>query len=144
MERENAALVRRWFEEVWNQGRAEVIDELFAPDGVAHGLGGDGADLPGPEGFKKFHAHFRQAFPDLRIELEEVMTSEDRTIVRFRCRGTHQGELLGIPPTGRTVDFTGITITRWRDGQVAEGWNEINFLDMLRQIAPQRVMEVRP
>src|SRR5438093_12903410 len=116
----NEALTRRWFEEVWNQGRVEAIDELLAEDGIAHGLG-SGDDLRGPAGFKPFHARFKGAFPDIRITVEDMISEGDMVAVRFTCRGTHAGDHLGVAPTNRKVAFEAMSFVRWRDGQVVEG-----------------------
>lgn len=129
---QNKALVYRWFEEVWNQGRTEVIDELMAADTIAHGLGE--AALRGPEGFKAFHAQFRGALPDIQITVEDVISEGDKTVARFSGTGTHLGEHLGVPPTAQPVTFTGMTITRWQDGQIVEGWNSVDFLPIFQAV----------
>ena len=132
------ALARRWFEEVWNQGRAEAIDEMFAEDGIAHGLAQGGGNLRGAEGFKAFHAQFRGAFPDIRITVEDVIQEGDQSAVRFACTGTHRGDHLGVPATGRRVSFTGMSFTRWRNGQIVEGWNNVDFQSVLEEVGVLR------
>jgi steroid delta-isomerase-like uncharacterized protein len=134
MSTENEALARRWFEEVWNQGRVEAIDALFAADGVAHGLGADGGDTRGTEEFKAFHAKFRRAFPDMHVTVEDVIASGERTAIRFSVQGTHTGDSLGIAPTQKRVAFTGMTFARWRNGQIVEGWNNIDFASLFAQL----------
>ena len=130
----NEALTRRWFEEVWNQGRAEAIDELMAPDGIAHGLGSGEDDLRGPEGFKTFHARFKGAFPDIKITVEDIISAGNKVAVRFTCRATHAGDHLGVAPTHRKVAFEAMSFVRWREGQIVEGWNSVDMLGMLQQI----------
>ncbi|MBW3625252.1 MAG: ester cyclase [Armatimonadetes bacterium] len=127
-------LIRRWFEEVWNEKRVEAIDELYADDAIAHGLGEGGGDVVGPEGFKQFHTTFCQAFPDMQITVEEVITDGDRAAARFSGWGTHQGDALGVPPTGNRVTFTGMTFTRWEDGKIQEGWNNVDIMGILKQV----------
>ncbi len=123
---DNARLARRWFEEVWNQGNASVIDELMAPDCVAHGLvGDDGKELAGPAGFKEFHRKFLTDFPGLRIEVADTLADGDRTAARCLVEGKHGA-------SGKPVSFTGMAIMRWRDGKVTEAWNNFDF-DILRQ-----------
>src|SRR4051794_6220775 len=122
----NKSQSRRWFEEVWNQGRAQVIDELLAPDCVAHGLGEEGQPLHGPEHFRRFYEQFRSAFPDVRVYVQDVMAEGDKTAVRFSTQATHTGHGLGVPPTGRPVTVTGMCIMRWADGRIAEAWNEFD------------------
>jgi steroid delta-isomerase-like uncharacterized protein len=131
MSAENKHIVQRWFEEVWNQGRVETIDELFAPHGVAHGLGDD---IHGPAGFKPFHAAFRQAFPNIRIVVDQLIAEGDRVAYSWTAEGTHQGQLMGIAPTGRASRFEGMGIVRVQNGQIVEGWNVFDQLTMFQQI----------
>src|SRR5262245_42446301 len=129
MSEANKALVRRWFEEVWNQGRAETIDALLAPNGRAHGLG----DVPpGPAGFKSFHAAFRNAFPDIRITLDDVIAEGDLVAFRFSANATHRGDGLGFAATNRSAEFTGMGFVRVRNGQLVEGWNNYDQLSMFQ------------
>ena len=130
----NADLARRWFEEVWNRQRAEAIDELLAPDTIVHGLGPDGSDIRGPGPFKEFHRQFTQAFPDIHIQVEEVVCEGDLVAARFSGTGTHHGHDLGVPPTGKAVTFTGMSFMRWRDGQIVEGWNNVDIPGILMQV----------
>lgn len=134
MSHDNRTQVRRWFDEVWSQKRADVIDELMAEDAIGHGLGEGGGATRGTEEFKAFHQKFCQAFPDLRLQVEDVLAEGDLTAVRFTALGRHTGEGLELPPTGREVAFTGMVFTRWRDGQIAEGWNLIDFPLMQQQL----------
>jgi steroid delta-isomerase-like uncharacterized protein len=127
-------LSRRWFEEVWNQGSDRAIDELLAPDGIAHGLGGGGKSLQGPQHFREFWRRFRGAFPDLRVRVEDVIAEGDKTAVRFSFEGTHAGDHLGLPRTHKKVLATAMSFIRWRDGKIIEGWNEFDESGMLRQL----------
>jgi steroid delta-isomerase-like uncharacterized protein len=131
---ENEILIRRWFSEVWNQRRPETIDELLAPDVIAHGMGPNGTDLRGPEGFRNAYDLFSAAFPDLHISIDQVVASADMAAAYFTCRGTHQGDHLGVPATGRFVAFPGMTMARYRDGRIIEGWNLIDFFSLFQQI----------
>jgi len=135
MSEENKELIRRWFEEVWNRGRAEAIDELFAADGVAHGLSGAGGDeLRGPADFRVFHRSFREAFPDIEIVVEDVIAEGDKVAALCTARATHRSNALGFAATNRPVDFNGVAIVRVRDGQIAEAWNCFDFLTMYQQL----------
>ena len=134
MPADNKALTRRWFEEVWNQGREATIDELLGPNGIAHGLAEDGRDLPGPGEFRKFWRQFRSGIPDVRITVDQVIGEGDTTAVRFTAHGTHSGDGLGVKATGRKVRVTGIVMIRWKDGRIAEGWNEFDAAGLMRQI----------
>ena len=128
------ALSRRWFEEVWNKGRDGAIDELLRADAIAHGLTAEGRALPGPAEFRKFYRPFRSGIPDIHITVDEVIGEGDRTAVRFTAHGTHSGDGLGIPATGRKIRVTGICVMHWKDGMIAEGWNEFDADGMMRQL----------
>jgi len=127
-------LVHRWFTEVWNEGREETVDELFAADAVAHGLGEGNATSSGPEGFKAFLRNMRSAFPDVRIDVEETVVQDDKIAARLVFHGTHSGEGLGLKPTNRRVSVSGIVMARIVDGKVAENWNSWDQLAMLQQL----------
>ncbi len=135
MSEENKALMRRWFEEVWNKGRAEALPEMFADAGIAHGLSDDPANpLRGPAGFVPFHAQFREAFPNIEVVVEDQIAEGDRVATRCSVRGKHTGDSLGLAATQSPVDFTGITITRIKDGKIVEAWNNFDFMKMYRQL----------
>ena len=135
MSDKNKALIRRWFEEVWNKGRAEAIAEMFADDGIAHGLSDD-VDNPlgGPQGFLPFHAQFREAFPNIEVIVEDQIAEGDKVATRCSVRGKHSGDSLGFAATQMPVEFTGVTITRIRDGQIVEAWNNFDFMKMYKQL----------
>ena len=97
MSAENKSLVRRWFEDVWNKGDASAIDRLFAAHGTVYGLS---AEMTGPTGFKLFHAAYRDAFPDVRLELEDLIAEDDKVAFRWTATATHQGSGLGFRRQG--------------------------------------------
>jgi steroid delta-isomerase-like uncharacterized protein len=135
MSEENKALLRRWFEEVWNKGRAEAIDELFAGDGTAHGLAdAGGQSLRGPAGFRPYFQKLRDALPDIEVVVEDLVAEGDKVAARCTVRGTHRGDALGFAASGRAVDFTGICIVRVRDGRIVEAWNNFDFMSMFQQL----------
>lgn len=127
-------IARRWFEEVWNSGRLEAVDEMFAADGVGHGLGLSEADVHGPAEFKPFLLNMRGSIPDIHVDLQDLIAEGDRVAIRVTLTGTHSGEGLGVPPTGRSVSFQGIIILRIVDGLIVEGWNSYDQLGLLQQI----------
>jgi len=128
-------LAHEWFEEVWNQGSSDAIERLFAADGIAHGLADVAGHEPvGPAGFKPFHKMFRDAFPDLRIEVMDTICEGDKIAVRCAVTGTHLGETLGMSSTGRRINITGMTILRIEGGKIAEAWNNFDFATMNRQL----------
>ena len=135
MSEENKALVRRWFEEVWNKGRAEAINEMFAEDGVAHGLSDAGGEsLRGPEGFRPFFRSFRDAFPDIEVVVEDVIAEGDKLAARCSVRAKHQGDTLGFRATGRPIEITGMTFARVRGGKIVEAWNNFDFMTLFQQL----------
>ena len=132
-------LLHRWFEEVWNNGRADAIDEMFACEGIAHGLTDEsGNELCGPEGFKPFFESFRSAFPDLQVVVEDTVAEGDKIAARCTVRGTHRGEGIGISATDSPVEFTGMTIVRVKDGKIVEAWNNFDFMTMFKQVGVNR------
>jgi steroid delta-isomerase-like uncharacterized protein len=130
----NKALVRRWFKEVWNDGREATIDELFAEGGVTYGLGDGEAVVQGPVQLKPFVRNLRNSFPDIQITIHDIMAEEDKVMVRVLLEGTHSGSGLGVPPSGRRVRVAGIVVIRISKGQFVEGWNSWDQLGLLRQI----------
>lgn len=132
---ENKELIRRWFEEVWNKGRADAIPEMFADDGIAHGLSDDAAKpLRGPNGFLPFHAQFREAFPNIEVVVEDTIAEGDKVVARCSVRGKHVGDSLGFKATGTQAEFDGITIVRIKDGKFIEAWNNFDFMKMYKQL----------
>jgi len=129
---DNKALVNRYFNAAWNQGNPAVIDELFAANFHAHNPGVPNGGSR--EGFKQFNSVFRSAFPNLRISQDDVIAEGDQVVTRFTVHGTHQGELQGIPPTGKQMTITGIEIVRVSGGKIVEAWVEFDQLGMLQQL----------
>jgi steroid delta-isomerase-like uncharacterized protein len=130
MSAENKALIRRWFEEVWNKGREAAIDELLAPRAIVHGLG---PDLR-PDAFKSFHRAYRNAFPDMKLQIEAIVTEGDTVAARWAGTGTHRGDGLGFQATGKQVRFTGMVFVEVENGKLVEGWNNFDQLGMLQQL----------
>jgi predicted ester cyclase len=122
---ENVAAVRDFIERGWNAGDPEVFDEHLASD-----FGGPG----GRERFRAMVLGLRSAFPDLRLEVQDMFGVDDKVITRFTIRGTHEGTFLGIAPTGRRVAFDGIAIDLMRDGKRTDGWAQLDRLGLLEQL----------
>lgn len=135
----NKALIRRWFEEVWNKGRAEAISEMMSEECVSHGLSGD-ADNPlrGATGFLPFHAQFREAFPHIEVVVEDVLAEGDKVAARCSVRGKHEGDSLGFKATESMVNFDGIGIGRVENGKFVETWNSFDFATMYRQLGAMK------
>ena len=133
MSEENKALARRFLEEAFNKGNLGVADEIVASDYVLH----DPAipeEVSGPEGVKQFVQMYRSAFPDTQITVEEQIAEGDEVVTRWTGWGTHQGELMGIPPSGNQVEVPGITISRISGGKIAEDWTNYDTLGLMQQI----------
>jgi steroid delta-isomerase-like uncharacterized protein len=130
---ENKAVVRRWFEELFNAGNLEVADEIIAADHVNHDP--TLPDIPsGPEGQKQVVNLYRGAFTNAHISVEDQLAEGDRVATRWTGSGTHQGEFMGVAPTGNQVTITGITINRVSGGKIAESWTNYDALGMMQQI----------
>ena len=108
-----------------------AIDELLASHAVVHGLG---ADLRGPAGFRPFHSAYRDAFPDVMIQIDDIVAQGDIVAARWSGTGTHRGEGLGFAATGRQVHFNGMVFVRVERGKLVEGWNNFDQLGMLQQL----------
>jgi steroid delta-isomerase-like uncharacterized protein len=130
---QNKTNVRRLFEEVWNKGHVAVADELFAPTYHHHD-----SSMPdvgrGPESEKKRATLYRNAFPDIRFTIEDLLAEGETVVARWSCRGTHKGELNGIAPTGKQFHITGLSIARFTNGKMFEGYVNWDALSLLRQL----------
>jgi steroid delta-isomerase-like uncharacterized protein len=135
MSEQKTHVLRSWFEEVWNKAREEAIDELAAPGVVAYGLvDARGQHVAGREKFKEFWRGFRDAFPDIRVEVDEALADGDKEIVRCTAQGTHRGAGLGLAATEKPIKFTGMVIARIEKGQLVEVWENWDFLGLYQQI----------
>jgi steroid delta-isomerase-like uncharacterized protein len=132
--KENVALMRRWFEEVWNQGKVETVNELLAEDAVGVGQGEPGVEIHGPSDFIPFVQRIRGAFPDVKVTIEDAFGVRDKVVLRWSATMTHQGDHLGMPASGKPVRITGMTMVRIRDGKIVEGWDNWDQLAMMQQI----------
>ncbi len=128
----NKTIVRRYIEDVWGKGDFEAEKEVIASNVVDHNL------LPGfpsgLEGHHQFLVMLRNAFPDLQATLEDLIAEGDKVVDRWTNRATHQGELFGIPATGKQVTITGIDIIRIENGKIVEIWHQEDSLGMLQQL----------
>lgn len=135
MSEEKKALVCRWFEEVWNKGRAEAVDEMLAAEAVVHGLSDEsGQPLRGPAAFREFHQKFRGAFPDIFVTVDDAIVEGDKVAARCTVRGSHTGDNLGFAASHKPAEFTGMSFVRVEDGKIVEAWNNFDFMSMYRQL----------
>jgi steroid delta-isomerase-like uncharacterized protein len=128
---QNRALTRRYYEEVVNEGKLDLVEEVIAPDYVGHE---PGEEIQGPAGFKRFLGMMRAAFPDLNATVEAEIAEGDKVVARYTARGSHQGELMGVEPTGKQVEVSGIEINRISGGKIVEQWNMYDAMGMMQQL----------
>lgn len=128
----NKALVRQVLEQIWHAGNLAAVDDLFTADYANHNPATP--EVRDRTGYQAWASALRAAMPDVRIEVAELIAEGDRVVKRFTTHGTQTGELLGIPPTGKQVAFTGITIYRIVGGQVAECWWNVDMVGLLQQL----------
>lgn len=128
---QNAAALTKFAEAV-NTGRYDLFDEVVAPDSIEH----DPApgQVPGPKGYRDLFTQMRTAFPDMKVELAELVSGENAIAFAYTFTGTHKGLLMGIAPTGRHVQFRGLQISKFKDGKMVERWGSSDQLGMLQQI----------
>jgi steroid delta-isomerase-like uncharacterized protein len=132
-DQEMRAITDRFTDKAWNGGDLDVIDELFSEDYVGH-------DAPNPEpvhgteGMKNFLRMYHGAFSDANIVLDDTLVDGDKVVTRWTGTGTHDGDLMGIPATGKAVRFTGIRIFRVADGKIVEGWVNWDTFGLMRQL----------
>jgi steroid delta-isomerase-like uncharacterized protein len=143
---ENKALVRRFVDEVQSGGNIDLIDEICSPEFVNHSAP---PRLPADrEGIKIVTAIFREAFPDSYFTVEDMMAEEDKVATRKTFHGTHRGEFMSIPPSGRSVSMALIDVVRITDGRVVEHWSVADNLSMMQQLGvisqPGDTEEVSP
>lgn len=125
-------LGRRWFEEVWNKGRRGGIAEMLAPDAVLHDSERD--SQPGPDGFYPFFDRLNATLSELYVTVQDSFAEGDRVCVRWECIAKHTGDGFGIPPTGKPIRVTGISILRVAGGMVVEAWQNWDVMGMMEQM----------
>jgi steroid delta-isomerase-like uncharacterized protein len=128
---DNKAVARRAFD-VINTGNLDVVDELIAPEYLYSAPGTP--EVRGPEGWKQLISMYRAAFPDLHMTVDDVLAEGDKVAVRWSATGTHRGELMGIPPTGKRVTVTGMIMSRCAGGKFVEEHEIFDSLGMLQQL----------
>ena len=129
---QNKRLVRRLYDEFFLKWNFAVLDELISPDFIGHEMP---PGMPrGPEGIRQFYGRIRAGLPDVQLTVEDLIGEKDKVVVRWRARGTHRGEFLGIPATGKAVSLTGIAIYRLSKGKIVERWAEVDLLGLTEQL----------
>ncbi len=130
---ENEKIIRRYFDEAWNQGKLEVLDEVIDPNYINHSPGLPNP-LPGPNGLKPIIAAIRTGFPDLHFQIDDLIIAENKVAVRCTMQGTHLGDLFGIPPTGKKVKVNQMQIEYIKNGKIFEHWRQSDDMGMMKQL----------
>ena len=130
---QDKALIRRFIEEIFNRGNMSVADEILAPNFVEH------EELPGGipkgrEGVIVMTTMLRSAFPDFKATIEDILAEGDKVVIRMTWSGTHKGEFMGIPATGKSVSFGVIDIIRIAGGKLVEHWGQMDSMGLMQQI----------
>ena len=127
----NKAVVERLVHEIVNGGQVDLLDEVLADDFVAHGVG---PGPSGPDGMRRLIATWRTAFPDWQDHIDEMVAEGDLVVLKISAQGTHDGPLLGIEPTGETVQWGMIEMVRLADGKITEQWGYSDFAEVVRHL----------
>ena len=133
----NKALIKRWFDEVWNQGSTAAIDQMLASDARMYGLAAE--PVIGPAGFMPFHTALRAALSNIRVQIEDMVEEGDRVSLRYTVTADHSGDGFGVQATRQKVVFTGQGIARVRDGRITEAWNAFDQLGLFVQMGVVRL-----
>jgi predicted ester cyclase len=131
MSERNVNVVKRFFEEAFNSGDGRLLDELHDSSHVSHLPNGDHY---GAEGVRIDIAGYLEAFPDLRLKIDELFDAGETVAYRFTAQGTHNGPFLGVAPTGRPIRITGLGVDRLKDGKFVERWVQYDSAGLLQQI----------
>ena len=135
MSEANKQMAKRWFDEVWNKGRREAIDEMLGADCVIHD--GD-TSIRGPQEFMQYFDRFQNAFSDIHFEFPEAIAEGDLVYLRWVVTHLHSGDGLGIPASGKRLRVTGMTLVRIVNGRFVEAWQNWDMMGMMEQIQGAR------
>ena len=130
---ENKTIVRRLYEEVWNDRKVDVVDKLLSPSHALQEPNASGSQI-GPQVYKATVKRFHAAIPDLRFTVQEVISEGDKVVVAWILSGTHQGEFYGIAPSNKKISVEGITIHQVKNGKILESYASWDRLGMMRQV----------
>lgn len=130
-QQDNIAAQQKMGEAV-NSGNLDVFKDIMTQNVVDHDPAPDQG--PGPEGFIQFFTMFRTAFPDLSVSVDQMVADEDNVAIAYTVTGTHQGDFMGVSPSGKRVQARGMQIARFENGKIAERWGSSDELGILKQI----------
>jgi len=132
---ENNAIAARLFQSVWSNGDFSVLEELVTPDAIDHStVGGKEKTEQGSASFRQIVGMFRHAMPDIKLTINDEIYTGDKVVHRWTLAGTDTGGVMGMPPSGKQLTFTGTTIVRMEDGKIAERWANVDELGLLQQL----------
>ena len=132
---QNKATARRWFSDIITEGQLGVADEIFAANHIIHDPHAPPSGWPnGPEGLKMVASVFGGGFRDWNISIDDQIAEGDRVASRWMASATHTGSVMGLTPTGKTVRVTGVNVTRFAEGKIAESWSNFDMLTLLQQL----------
>ena len=137
MSEQNKAVIQGWIE-MWNTGNVEIADEIFDPEWVNHASWGESEGIAS---VKENVNRTRTAFPDLQMEIGGMMAADDRVAVHMKMTGTHDGEYLGVPASGKKVTLEAFAVRRIAGGKIVEGWTVGDLLGMLTQMGATTIPE---
>jgi steroid delta-isomerase-like uncharacterized protein len=128
----NKKIVQRFYKEIWNEGKLDVADEVFAPHFLGEAPGSAGTH--GPAEVKQFVGNYRTGFPDLNVKIDDQIAEGDLVGSRFTITGTHRGNFMGIPPTNKWIQITGMAMTRIENGMVVADRGEFDMIAAFQQL----------
>ena len=130
IEEENKAIHRRVYEEIWNKGNLDVVDEIIDDDYIFHLL----PQRRGPEWYKEMYHDLAGAFSDYHCEIEDMIAESDKVMVRTTITGKHTRELMGVAPTDKQISVTEIAVVRIKDGKIVEEWGSVDRFELMQQL----------
>ena len=133
----NETVVKRWWEELWNRGDLGVADTIIASEFTNHDPASPWAP-PGIDGCKTLVTGYRTVFPDIHFTIEQQVAAGDSVVCHWRCSGTHRGDLMGVPPTGKTIETEGISILHLANGKIRHQTTIWDALGLMQQIGAVR------
>ena len=131
---ENKATIRRYYQEFWEDGNLEAASEFWTPEVVLHTIASFSQDRHGIDEVRQSAATARAALSDMHFTIEDLFAEDDRVVVRYSARGKHLGELNGVAPTGKEIEWPGVGIFRLEGGRIAEMWSAIDTMGMMQQV----------
>ena len=131
---DSKTLVRSAFTDIWDNGKLARVDEVLSSSFVRHGPTSLEGDISGREGFKQLVTMYRSAFPDLKVPIEQQVVEGNLVVTRWTARGTHEGDLQGIAPSGKSIAVQGVLIDRVENGQIQEEWAIYDSLGLMQQV----------